>query len=901
MNQSIAWVEVFERSNPEKVKAFSSRAALRLLPLLQSSMKVKKRFEPFHYWPKNKRSKNLLNVFKAAFSTIAYLNQQEKIDLNDTIVTTEIAARGIVHGSVGPGIIKASYACSSVVASLLVTNGLEEYTNAALYCVFPWASQDERSFNFVDKSIDSEHYRNEISRDLDDLLDVSVSVNQFLNKPLWRTAPPQPWRSQLEIFKFSLLKMGRGFEMWLNWYGELIEGKFNSTDQVEWVINAPPEILAQDAEALSSYINAIKNNSAIRPLNRVRAIFIGYGEAGKTSLIRVLHNETVLQGKEPMTPGIEIREWGVPNTDIVAHFWDFGGQVMVHATHQLFLRSSCLYVLVISARSEINASEQAEYWLEHIKSFGGNASVLIVGNRIDQSDLNLDLGFLCSKYPNIVGYYPLSCTLADGEYRPYVEKFKSALCRELIAITTHQMMFTEAQFQLLSSLQSLSSKKSFIAKSDFDELCREHKIKIAGSQGRAWMLDILDKLGIIIHFAELPFVDGYVLNPRWLTYGIYTLMYAKKPQLTESDVVDLLGKKKVIDEFGNELHYPIEKSRLILDAMHQFKLSYPLANSGGAVIIPSLLQASQPNFNFDKSGSIEFEFAFDVFLPRHVLPELIVNRYQEIFQQNVWQTGVNLRHATLQAEALLLVDYHARRLIIWVLGKDSRDYLTLLRDEVEGILERISVNYKELVTLPTSARIGAESFLSGKPEKAAYKQLLACVVRGSKEFIAESGDEYDVGKVLLHFISEKKQENDLGNRFGSNLIINMENKMGNKTTILNNSTVNGDIISADNIANSFNKLTESKMADDLRVLLERLLNDVNELKKNSYQAIASDVNDIVADTAALIDESSLDTPNPSRLTRKLGGILAAAKTVGEVGKTVVETVALLAPLIGISN
>ena len=41
---------------------------------------------------------------------------------------------------------------------------------------------------------------------------------------------------------------------------------------------------------------------------------------------------------------------------------------MVHATHQLFLRESCLYVLVISARSEINATEQAEYWLEHVKS-----------------------------------------------------------------------------------------------------------------------------------------------------------------------------------------------------------------------------------------------------------------------------------------------------------------------------------------------------------------------------------------------------------------------------------------------------------------------------------------------------------------------------------------------------
>lgn len=68
--------------------------------------------------------------------------------------------------------------------------------------------------------------------------------------------------------------------------------------------------------------------------------------------MRVLHDEPVAE-TEPMTAGLDIREWPVPGTDIKAHFWDFGGQVMAHATHQLFLRESCLYVLVISSRSEI--------------------------------------------------------------------------------------------------------------------------------------------------------------------------------------------------------------------------------------------------------------------------------------------------------------------------------------------------------------------------------------------------------------------------------------------------------------------------------------------------------------------------------------------------------------------
>ena len=57
----------------------------------------------------------------------------------------------------------------------------------------------------------------------------------------------------------------------------------------------------------------------------------------------------------------------------------FGGQVIAHATHQFFLRSGCLYVLVMDSRAEINATEQAQYWLEHVKAFAGEAPVILVG------------------------------------------------------------------------------------------------------------------------------------------------------------------------------------------------------------------------------------------------------------------------------------------------------------------------------------------------------------------------------------------------------------------------------------------------------------------------------------------------------------------------------------------
>jgi hypothetical protein len=48
-------------------------------------------------------------------------------------------------------------------------------------------------------------------------------------------------------------------------------------------------------------------------------------------------------------------------------------------------------VIVLDGRAERNANEEAEYWLEHVRAFGEGAPVMLVGNKIDQAAVNLDL------------------------------------------------------------------------------------------------------------------------------------------------------------------------------------------------------------------------------------------------------------------------------------------------------------------------------------------------------------------------------------------------------------------------------------------------------------------------------------------------------------------------------
>jgi len=332
-----------------------------------------------------------------------------------------------------------------------------------------------------------------------------------------------------------------------------------------------------------------------------------------------------------------------------------------------------------------------------------------------------------------------------------------------------------------------------------------------------------------------------VLNPRWLTHGVYTLMYERKAMLTEQDVIDILRSKPINDESGREFDYPPEKCRFIMDAMQEFKLCYPLPSNRKTLVIPELLATDQPqDIPFEKTGALVFEFAFRGFLPRNIMPELIVNRHEEIVEQIVWQRGALLSSKQYRAKALVQVDYHERILSIWVQDRDAKDYLSLLNDEVLKIIGRLNLDYEERVELPVSACKGLLTSLF-KPEKVDYRQLLNSVRNGIYIFSGKH-NIYDLNKVLGIIMPDSEVKNlhigtyvggnaNGGNFYGQNMAIDT---IGDKemTTIhqnVSNSTVYGSIVAAEKIENSFNQLHESKAEPEVKLLLERLLTEIKDL------------------------------------------------------------------------
>ena len=155
-------------------------------------------------------------------------------------------------------------------------------------------------------------------------------------------------------------------------------------------------------------------------------LLVGQGSVGKTSLVkRLLWDEFNLH--EEKTEGIEIEEWQVAVDDqkIRLNVWDFGGQEIMHATHQFFLTKRSLYLLVLDARLG-DEENRIEYWLKIIKSFGADSPVIIVGNKIDEQPLDVDKRGLMAKYRNIRDIVGVSCKEGKG-----IDELKDVIAGEV--------------------------------------------------------------------------------------------------------------------------------------------------------------------------------------------------------------------------------------------------------------------------------------------------------------------------------------------------------------------------------------------------------------------------------------------------------------------------------------
>jgi len=468
------------------------------------------------------------------------------------------------------------------------------------------------------------------------------------------------------------------------------------------MLDIPPEILSKTGEPSSiiNFYNWIVGGKR-KPISEIKLLTVGQGAVGKTSIIQRILFDTFTYNQNK-TEGIYISKWQVVGKDnerfelqipnyenkIALNLWDFGGQEIMHATHQFFLTKRSLYLLVLDARLT-QEENRVEYWLKIIQSFGGESPVLIVGNKTDQHPLDIDRTGLQKKYPNIVGILETSAATGAG-----IVALKAEIAKQVDTLPHVRDLLPETWFTVKSKLEELGRDKNFITQDEYLSLCGANEVTDETSQHT--LIGFLHDLGVVLHFQDDPRLEALgILNPQWVTNGVYKILNSHELFQNQGTLT-----LPILNKTLNPPEYPSNKRLFIVDMMKKFELCYDI-EPDKSFLIPDLLPKDEI-YTGEWDDALAFQYHYNV-LPSTIITRFIVRMNAFIHKNTIWRTGAVLKH--IDNTALIKADIEDKKIYIYVGGKQEtrRELLAMIRGGFDAIHKTIAkIEVTEKVPLPNA-------------------------------------------------------------------------------------------------------------------------------------------------------------------------------------------------------
>ncbi|NEZ68037.1 TIR domain-containing protein [Leptolyngbyaceae cyanobacterium CCMR0082] len=428
--------------------------------------------------------------------------------------------------------------------------------------------------------------------------------------------------------------------------------------------------------------------SEARPLNEAKLILVGFGAVGKTSLVNRLVYERFYKG-EKQTEGIQITPWHLQlanKENVRLHIWDFGGQEIMHSTHQFFLTERSLYLLVLNGRQG-HEDADADYWLNLIKSFGADSSIIVVLNKIREHPFDVNRLDLQQKYP-IREFIYTDCEDGTG-----IKQLYQTILHEVERLKDLRVPFSQSWFDIKDRLASM--REDYLTFERYRKICCENGENDPLEQDN--LSGHLHRLGIALNYKEDPRLQHtHILNPHWVTEGIYAILNAEilatqKGELLVGDLTRILDVIK----------YPPERHSLLLELMRKFELCFRFPEDDCRYLIPERLDKQQPPKveDFKPEECLNFQYHYPT-LPEGLLPRFIVRSHILSRDLSRWRTGVILeKEGNL---ALVKADIQARKVIISIMGPvaSRRRLLAIIRSDFEHIHSSFKFQVEEMVPTP---------------------------------------------------------------------------------------------------------------------------------------------------------------------------------------------------------
>lgn len=499
----------------------------------------------------------------------------------------------------------------------------------------------------------------------------------------------------------------------IGWQGETTHAGFRAVvDAVASVIGLP-----EQTHRTPSFFRA---RGGKRSLNEAKMILVGFGGVGKTSVVNRIVLGKPFDPHEKKTEGITIKEWWVrtsENRKLRLHVWDFGGQEIMHATHQFFLTMRSLYLLVLNGRQGREDAD-AEYWLNMIKSLAFDSPTIVILNKIHEQPFDLNRRALQGKFPNIKTFIETDCIDDTG-----LVSLGNLIREETDRLPHLRDTYPAAWFIIKDRLEGMA--ENYLTFEAYQRLCAAHGEP--DEEGQERLASFLHILGIALSYRDDPRLHNtHVLKPQWVTEGIYTILNAK--QLAAENGEMALGQLK---EILDPARYPPAQLLFLLELMRKFELCFRFPDEDDRFLVPELLDKQEPELkSSDSEELLTFEYRYPGLLPDGLLSRFIVRTSALSIGQPRWRSGVVLSFEGNRA--LVKGDPIGRKVRIAVSGPahGRRRLLAIIRSDFERIHRSYGFQPEEMV--PVSGHTGV---------LVPYAKLLVLERKGIEEIQEVFGDD----------------------------------------------------------------------------------------------------------------------------------------------------------------
>lgn len=770
--------------NKREKQEFACRCAVRSLPFLGIEGN-------FNFWRIEKRQKYLYSLFFAIDISLGDASGVTIFDASISVVASAALAAS-------DATVYAAYAASKAVYAAVYTASSGHATTNSAAASASSASSASATVRNIQKYL---------TKDIKPIILEDLNLVRSGGK---QKIAIEDYGELWQNFQKALVE--EGCKYWADVYQDIFENNFKVNKEALRIrLSVPEKIRELGAKAVAEYLIDLEKGS--QELNEARIIVLGDKGIGKTSIARKLVEiNAPMPKKDESTVGVDILHWQLKDSKTNVHIWDFAGETVTHAVHQFFLAEKCLYIILYDSRTE--NKERLKFWLNQMKNKGGDSSAIILVNQFDNKKPDINKNNLKANY-RIVDIYNFSIK----NDRKSLVKFRKMLSKHL---GENPSWFREDipsnYFQVKEELEKYyfkcEDKKSRekITIDEFEKISEKFKVDYSKT-----LLERLHQLGIGLWYKEMEEFKTLILNPEWISDGVYKII----------NWVNNKGKSSIkITEFNkvfakNTERYRQEDYQFLWSLMRYYELAYEL--EGQKLIIPHLLREDRPDQSvipqFSVGYSLKIVYRATYELPADTISRFIVRHHREIKKEKrrqiVWRKGAILID---EKGSTALVIEEDRSISVSVKGRGKREYLTVIRATLNEIFRGYKSENPKLFcgVVEEYGELGKEICWIED------KKLLNYSTKGIPLYDDNGDKQVDKNRAMYNFNLNDKSVLNLGdNSVVNSVVINKHFSFKNCNINLRGSL--------NELAASFDILGERELGNELKATV-KILKDTRDLK-----------------------------------------------------------------------